>query len=402
MCAQPIGVSCASVYSAPATRTLVIGSGLAGLYFSLCAADQGPVVLVTKASAGEGSTGLAQGGIAAVLGPDDSLESHVADTLKVGAGLCREDIVRLTIAEGPRHIDRLVELGVKFARSEDGALDLGREGGHSERRVAHSGDITGAAIQRALLARVGAHPNVTILEGRMAVDLLTTEHYGMSNACCGAYLLETATGRVEAHVADHVVLATGGTGQTYRHTSNPGVSTGDGIAMAYRAGARVTNMEFVQFHPTLLARPLADGFLISEALRGEGGILQLDDGTPFMDGVHELSSLAPRDIVARTIDMELKRSGARCVFLDMTHLHPEHVAARFPGIHARCLEHSIDMRSERIPVVPGAHYSCGGVEGDSWGRTSLRNLQAIGGTIFCAEVAKFKISRRPFSPGTKQ
>lgn len=361
-------------------RSLVIGSGLAGLYFALRAADDGRVVIVTKAAPDDGSTAIAQGGVAAVLSQDDSLDSHVADTLTVGAGLCREDIVRMTISDGARHIRELIELGVDFARGESGELDLGREGGHSERRVAHVADLTGRAIHDALMARVASHPNVTIWTDAVAVDLLTAGRPAIGGPCFGAYVLHRRSGAIVPVVADHVVLATGGVGQAYRYTSNSAVSTGDGIAMAYRAGARVANMEFLQFHPTLLAHPFAKGFLISEALRGEGGELRLSDGTPFMRTEHELGSLAPRDVVARAIDRHLTRTGESSVFLDMTHLDPIEVVERFPGIHARCMQLGIDMRHQWIPVVPGAHYSCGGVDVDDSGRSTVPNLLAIGET----------------------
>ena len=360
------------------TRSLVIGSGLSGLYFALQAAEYGSVLIVTKASPADGSTSVAQGGVAANLGPDDSDDSHVADTLRVGVGLCREDIVRLTVANGPRHVRRLIELGVDFARGEDGGLDLGREGGHSERRVAHVADLTGHAIQQALLAQVKAHPRVRIRADAIAVDLLMSREGDGGPACMGAYILDRATGHIDRMVADHVVLAAGGAGQVYRYTSNPPVSTGDGIAMAYRAGAEIANMEFLQFHPTLLAHPFANSFLISEALRGEGGELRTADGVAFMKEVHKRGSLAPRDVVARAIDLHLTRTGEESVFLDMTHLDPIEVVARFPGIHRRCMELGIDMREQWIPVVPGAHYVCGGINVDSYGRSSVRNLLAIG------------------------
>ncbi len=365
------------------TDFLVLGSGIAGLYYALHAAERGRVTIVTKRDPAESSTRYAQGGIATVLGDEDSFASHIEDTLRVGAGLCKEAIVRLTVEEGPRHIRRLLELGVEFTRrpgAEEGAagLDLGREGGHSHRRVVHATDFTGQEVERALLEAVRRHPNVTLLEEHMAVDLLMTAAYGLENACFGAYVLERSSGRVLTVLARAVHLATGGAGKVYLYTSNPDVATGDGIAMAYRAGAAVANMEFYQFHPTLLYHPHAKSFLISEALRGEGGVLRTREGVEFMAGVHELASLAPRDVVARTIDHELKRTGEDCVYLDMTGLAPGLVERRFPNIHERCLALGIDMREEPIPVVPGAHYCCGGVLVDEHGRTTLRGLSASG------------------------
>ncbi len=360
------------------TDFLVIGSGLAGLYYSLHVADRGHVTIVTKRDSSESNTNYAQGGIASVFAETDSFASHVADTLRVGAGLCHEEIVRGVIEEGPRHVAALSNLGAHFSRQPSGEFDLGREGGHSHRRVVHAGDLTGQEIQRALLAAANRHPNIQILEDHMAIDLLIADRGGSQQACFGAYVLQQQTDEIFPLAARCVLLAAGGAGKVYLYTSNPDVACGDGIAMGYRAGATVANMEFFQFHPTLLYHPLAKNFLISEALRGEGGILRLIDGTPFMDSVHELKSLAPRDVVARTIDNELKRTGQDHVLLDMTHLPPEHLVERFPGIHARCLELGIDMRRQPIPVVPGAHYCCGGLVVDAQGRTSVRNLLAAG------------------------
>jgi L-aspartate oxidase len=358
---------------------LVIGSGIAGLYYALHVADHGRVTIATKLEPSESSTKYAQGGIATVLAQDDSFESHIEDTLQVGAGLCHEEVVRFTVEEGPRHIKRLMQLGVEFTtKPGSSSLDLGREGGHSHRRVVHATDLTGQEVERALLAAVSAHPNVTILDHHMAIDLLTTAPYGMENACFGAYLLDQRSGDVLTHQARVTFLATGGAGKVYLYTSNPDLATGDGIAMAYRAGAAVANMEFFQFHPTLLYHPHAKSFLISEALRGEGGVLRLRDGTEFMKGVHEMGSLAPRDVVARAIDLELKRSGAECVHLDMTHLDSDAVVARFPNIHEMCDSLGIDMRTTPIPVVPAAHYCCGGVVVDPRGASSLRNLSCAG------------------------
>jgi L-aspartate oxidase len=362
------------------TDYLVLGSGLAGLYFALQAAPHGRVVVVSKRSLTEANTRYAQGGVAGVLGPGDTPEKHVEDTLRVGDGLCHRDAVETCVREGPAHIKRLAdELGVVFDRDEEGNFQLGREGGHSERRIVHARDMTGAAIQTALLERAAERgERITMLADHMAIDLLTTAKYGGPNAVFGAYVYDQKTGEVKTILAKAVIIATGGAGKVYLYTTNPDVATGDGVAIAYRVGARVANMEFFQFHPTCLYHPAAKSFLISEALRGEGGILRLLDGTAFMPRYHEMKDLAPRDIVARAIDAELKRTGDDSVTLDMTHLDPQYLAERFPNIHARCLQLGIDMRKQPIPVVPAAHYSCGGVLVDERGRTSVRNLYAVG------------------------
>lgn len=362
------------------TDYLVIGSGIAGLTFALEASAHGRVLVVTKKHPTDSSTDWAQGGIAAVLGDDDSLEQHAKDTIRVGEGLCKPDIVEMTVAEGPRHVRRLAQLGVDFARGAQGGFDLGREGGHTARRVAHYKDATGHAIQSALLAAVAASDRITVLDDHIGIDLLSMAKYGGEPACFGAYVLDCARGTVVTITARATVLATGGAGKVYLYTSNPDVATGDGVAMAYRIGAEVGNMEFVQFHPTVLYHPHAKSFLISETLRGEGGILRLADGTPFMDDYHPLASLGPRDVVARAIDNELKKSGADSVFLDMTHLDAGFVRQRFPTIAQRCAQLGIDITRQPIPVVPAAHYQCGGVITDAWGQTSVRNLFAIGET----------------------
>jgi L-aspartate oxidase len=362
------------------TDYLVLGSGLAGLYFALRASQHGRVLVVTKRSPTEANTHYAQGGVAGVLGPDDTPEKHVEDTLRVGDGLCSRAVVESCVREGPQHIRHLADqLGVDFDRDAAGRFELGREGGHSARRIVHARDMTGAAIQTALLARAAERPDrIEVLPDHMAIDLLTTAKYGGPNAVFGAYLYDQKSGQVKTVVSRAVVLATGGAGKVYLYTTNPDVATGDGVAMAYRVGARVANMEFFQFHPTCLYHPQAKSFLISEALRGEGGVLRLRDGTAFMPRYHEMRDLAPRDIVARAIDAELKRTGDDFVVLDMTHLPGDFLAERFPNIHRRCLELGIDMRRQPIPVVPAAHYSCGGVMVDERGRTSVRNLYAIG------------------------
>ncbi len=364
------------------TRHLVIGSGLAGLYYALEVAGRGPVTVLTKFRRDASNTSWAQGGISAVFANDDSLAAHVEDTLLVGAGLCHRDMVMHAVEQGPALVRRLADTyGVRFdpAHADDRApFALGREGGHSHRRVVHHRDSTGAEIQRALLEAVAAHPNITLIEHYTVIDLLSWSKVDGSRGCFGVYALDTRTGQVEAFVAPVTVLATGGAGRVYRYTSNPEVATGDGVAMAYRIGAQVANLEFMQFHPTCLYHPEEKTFLISEALRGEGGILRRKDGSDLMKGRHPLGSLAPRDVVAREIDAELKRSGERCVYLDMTHLDGAFVAERFPAIFKRCLELDIDIRTQPIPVVPAAHYLCGGVVVDHRGRTNIPGLLAIG------------------------
>ncbi len=362
------------------TDYLVIGSGIAGLYFALNASEHGRVTIVTKRSLSDTATSWAQGGIAAVLGKDDSVESHVKDTLTVGDGLCNEDIVEMTVREGPAHVHRLAELGVEFNRAESGELELTREGGHHARRVAFHKDTTGREIHSKLAKTVCAKENVTVLQQHIAVDLLSMAKYGEEPACFGAYVLNNKTGEINTVTAKATVLATGGAGKVYMYTSNPDVASGDGIAMAYRIGAKIANMEFVQFHPTVFHHPHAKSFLISETLRGEGGVLRLGNGDSFMEGYHELASLGPRDVVARAIDNELKKSGSDSVFLDMTHLEADFLRDRFPDIDSRCRELGVDMAKQPIPVVPAAHYMCGGVVTDEHGRTGIRNLFAIGET----------------------
>jgi L-aspartate oxidase len=361
------------------TDYLVIGSGIAGLTFALHAAEHGRVIIATKRAVEESNTNYAQGGIAAVLDPADSFDAHVQDTLTVGEGLCHKDVVELSVREGPSAVRELVEkYGARFDLNGEGTLDLAREGGHSARRVAHAKDTTGREIERALVAAATSHPNITILVDHMAVDLLQLAKYGGPDACFGAYVLDERSGEVRTVVARATVLASGGAGKVYLYTTNPDVASGDGIAMAYRAGAAVANMEFIQFHPTCLFHPHAKSFLISEALRGEGGVLKLRTGETFMERYHPMKSLAPRDVVARAIDAELKRTGADAVNLDMTHLDPAFLVERFPAIHAQCMRFGIDMRTQPIPVVPAAHYSCGGVVSDGNGRTGVRNLYAVG------------------------
>ncbi len=361
------------------TDYLVLGSGIAGLTFALHAAEHGRVVIATKRAPEESNTNYAQGGIAAVLDPTDSFEAHIADTLTVGEGLCHKDVVELTVREGPRAVRELVEkFGARFDVNGGGALDLAREGGHSARRVAHAKDTTGREIERALVACALEHPNITVLANHMGIDLLQLAKYGGPDACFGAYVLDEKTGDVQTIVARATILATGGAGKVYLYTTNPDVATADGVAMAYRAGAQIANLEFIQFHPTCLYHPAAKSFLISEALRGEGGVLKLRSGEPFMERYHPMASLAPRDVAARAIDGELKRTGDDYVVLDMTHLAPKFLVERFPAIHERCLSFGIDMRTQPIPIVPAAHYSCGGVMTDDRGRTTVQNLWAVG------------------------
>ena len=361
------------------TDILVLGSGIAGLSFALKASQYASVSVVTKKEKAESNTNYAQGGIACVLSRTDSLESHVHDTLTAGDGLCDEEVVREIVGEGPHRVGELVELGVKFSRSESGLFHLGREGGHSHRRVIHAEDLTGRAVETALLHAVADNKNITVYEDHIAVNLVVG---WKENKCFGAYILDKETGTIVPYSAKITVLATGGVGCVYLYTTNPDIATGDGVAMAYRAGAKVANMEFIQFHPTMLYHPLADSFLISEAVRGEGAVLIDKCRTAFMDQYHELKSLAPRDAVARAIDNEMKKHGDECVCLDCrprtTHKPPGFMRNRFPNIYEKCLSLGIDMDRDPVPVVPAAHYSCGGVKTNLCGESSIRNLLAIG------------------------
>jgi len=362
---------------------LVLGSGIAGLTFALSVAEKGSVAVITKKNRAESNTNYAQGGIACVTSTEDTFDLHVRDTLEAGAGLCREEVVRGIVEEGPARIRELIELGMSFSERENSRtheLDLGKEGGHSKRRILHAKDVTGREIEGALLTALALHPNVEMFENHAAIDLITRRKLGFTtdNRCVGVYVLDVKTGRVETFASRHVLLATGGCGKVYLYTTNPDIATGDGVAMAFRAGVPVANMEFIQFHPTCLFHPKAKSFLISEAVRGEGGVLRNGAGRAFMDGLHPLKSLAPRDIVARAIDAEIKKTGAECVYLDITHRSREFLQNRFPAIYAKCLEFGIDMAVEPIPVVPGAHYQCGGVVTSPEGRTELPGLWAVG------------------------
>ncbi len=360
---------------------LVLGSGIAGLTFALEASRRREVTILTKRQLQDSATAWAQGGIAAVLDPEDSFESHVDDTLEAGGGLCHREVVELVVRDAPARIDELVELGAHFSRNgegEAGELDLTREGGHSARRVVHAGDLTGREVYRTLAEAARRRERIRIREGHMAIELIEGSRFGGERQVLGAYVLDEETGEVHTYLARTTVLATGGAGKVYLYTSNPDVATGDGMAMAYRAGATLANMEFFQFHPTCLYHPEARTFLISEVLRGEGGVLRLADGTPFMANHDPRGDLAPRDVVARAIDFEMKRTGDECVYLDMSARDPAYLTTRFAGIHAFCLQHGVDMTREWIPVVPAAHYACGGVVTDTSGRTSLPGLLAVG------------------------
>ena len=362
---------------------LVVGSGIAGLSFALRVASMGKVAIITKKNDSESNTNYAQGGIASVIKSSDSFDKHVRDTLEVGAGLCDEEVVRTIIKYGPNSIKRLLELGVDFSYSGDqrelATLDVGQEGGHSEKRVVHAADYTGRAVETTLISAVKSNPNIEIFEDHLASELLVDTEAG-KQTCYGCKVLDERDGEIEFFLAPVTLLATGGVGRVYFHTTNPSIATGDGVAMAYRAGASIANMEFMQFHPTSLRHPMGDSFLISEAVRGEGARLRLKSGETFMERYHEMRDLAPRDIVARAIDWEIKISGEPNVYLDMTEIKSDYVIRRFPNIYNRLLALEIDITRDWIPVVPAAHYMCGGIKTDYEGRTDIRNLFAVGET----------------------
>jgi L-aspartate oxidase len=365
--------------------TLIIGSGLAGLTLALKLAEHQRVGLITKKSLLDGASSWAQGGIAAVLSESDTLDAHIQDTLTAGAGLCDTIATRHVVEHGKAAIDWLISQGVAFTRDESSGMGyhLTREGGHSQRRIIHAADATGQAVQETLAAKVLRHPNITVLENHISVDLITGKKLGLAdNRCYGAYALNCLSDEVITIAAQDIILATGGSGKVYLYTTNPDTATGDGIAMAWRAGCRVANMEFIQFHPTCLYHPHAKSFLISEAVRGEGGILKLPDGTRFMPAHDARAELAPRDVVARAIDFEMKKRGLDCVYLDISHQSVEFLQEHFPTIYARCLKLGINISKEPIPVVPAAHYTCGGVMTDLSARTDVENLYAVGETAY--------------------
>ncbi|HRP75394.1 MAG TPA: L-aspartate oxidase [Rhodocyclaceae bacterium] len=364
---------------------LILGSGAAGQSLALRLADHQRVALVTKRSMADSASAWAQGGIAAVLDTTDSIEAHIQDTFTAGAGLCDPVATRFVVEHGRQAIHWLIDRGVAFTRDDPSPLGyhLTREGGHSHRRIIHAADATGAAVQATLTEQVCRHPNITVFENHIGVDLIVGDKIGQpESGCLGAYVLDLTRGKVLTIGAHSTVLATGGAGKVYLFTTNPDVATGDGIAMAWRAGCRVANMEFIQFHPTCLYHPQAKSFLITEAVRGEGGILRLPDGTRFMPEHDSRAELAPRDIVARAIDFEMKKRGLDCVYLDISHKPADWLMQHFPNIHSRCLELGIDITREPIPVVPAAHYTCGGVVTDLSARTDVAHLYCVGEAAF--------------------
>lgn len=367
------------------TDFLIVGSGVAGLSFALKAANLGQVLIITKQEPTESSTQYAQGGIASVFSKEDSYELHIKDTLAAGAGLCKEEAVRVLVESGPACIRELITWGARFTLRDEENFDLHREGGHSKRRIVHAADLTGREVERALLEAARQDDRITILKDHIAIDLITKAKLDSAasagspdDRCLGAYVLSNLEGVIKTILAKIVILSSGGAGKVYLYTSNPDVATGDGIAMAYRAGSRIANMEFIQFHPTCLYHPEAKSFLISEAVRGEGGILKLSNGETFMERYHPLASLAPRDIVARAIDHEMKKRGDECVYLDISHLEGYLIRDRFPNIYKTCLSFGFDISKEPIPVVPAAHYTCGGVLTDNDAKTDIPGLYGLG------------------------
>jgi L-aspartate oxidase len=364
---------------------LVIGSGIAGLTFALKASQFGSVAIVSKDKLAESATLYAQGGIASVMTDDDSFELHADDTIESGRGLCREDVVRIICREGPSHVRELINLGVKFTRIQGEDYHLSREGGHSRDRILHANDLTGQEIERAMIEAINSKKNITVFPHHMLIDFITrgrldskVEPGSTKDEALGAYILDVNTKEVKTFLSKITLLASGGAGKVYLYTSNPDTATGDGIAAAYRAGNKIANMEFIQFHPTCLYHPQAKSFLISETVRGEGGILRLKNGRTFMENYHPLGCLAPRDIVARAIDHEMKKSGDDCVYLDITHIKGYRIRERFPNIYQTCKQFGFDMVNKPIPVVPAAHYTCGGVLVDLNGQTNIRHLFASG------------------------
>ena len=376
---------------------LVIGSGIAGLTYALKAAKVGSVAVVTKKELTESNTNYAQGGIAAVLDKDDSFSLHSDDTLKAGRGLCHKDAVDILVENGPQMIEQLIDFGVTFSLGEDEKLDLGREGGHSRRRIAHAKDRTGANIEKALVSSIKNSPAITVFENHLAINLISNSSLSGGkiapgsgeDACLGAYVIDRTGEEISHFVAKTTMLATGGVGKVYLYTSNPDIASGDGIAMAHRIGAPVANMEFMQFHPTCLYHPLAKSFLVSEAVRGEGAVLKLSDGSTFMERYHEMASLAPRDVVARAIDREIKKRGDDFVYLDTTVIDGQFFKERFPHIYETCKSFGYDPTEQMVPVVPAAHYMCGGVITDLNGKTFIPALFAAG------EVPQTPVSTAP-------
>jgi L-aspartate oxidase len=363
------------------TDILILGSGISGLSLAIKAAQKFDVILVTKNEAMESNTRYAQGGIASVMAQIDNFDSHIKDTILAGTHLCDEDVVKKVICAGPKLIDELLTIGVRFSKTTQNEFDLGMEGGHSQRRVLHASDITGYELEKKLLQRAQKNPRIKILEYHIAIDLIGDRRLKKGigeNFCYGCYVLDKKTKKIFTIRSKATVLATGGAGKTYLYTSNPDVATGDGIAMGYRVGCQIANLEFMQFHPTCLHHPQAKSFLLSEALRGEGGKIRLIDGTKFMHKYHGLEELAPRDIVARAIDYELKKRGDKHAVLDMTHLSKNFLIKRFPTIYRTCKKFGFDMSTQPIPIVPAAHYFCGGIKVDLKGRTNISNLYAIG------------------------
>lgn len=361
------------------TDFLVIGSGITGLFQALKLSNVGETVIVTKKSDYESNTNYAQGGIASVFAQGDKFEDHVKDTLESGAGLCDPEAVRVLVEEGPPLVKELLEYGVPFNLNQEGEFDLHREGGHGTNRIVHAHDRTGHEIEKTLLQIVKQNPNIRILEYHTVVDLITPHHLKKKGLICfGAYVLSNQTGEVIPILAKKTIIASGGSGQVYSHTTNPKIATGDGVACAYRAGAEIRNMEFYQFHPTSLYHEKGDSFLISEAVRGKGAVLLGMDGEPFMKKYHPMADLATRDIVARAIDAEMKKSGDPHVWLDISHKPAAEIKESFPSIYAKCLELGIDITTDPIPVVPAAHFMCGGIATDLWGKTRIENLFAAG------------------------